>query len=159
MIHPVSLSSCSNKVFMISTYGMYCTQSFAVLDWWVTFSFLISSFDRVCLTWVYPIPLASWYFLDLNLCSCNCCSSLISSSLRIWFSRALLSFPKSTPFSPVNIKFFDFWKNDEISLIVKAASTKKCFLSALDIALPEIICVTVFGPFTVSTSFQGQILT
>lgn len=77
-----------------------------------------------------------------------------SSALRIWLSGTLLSLAKSSPSSSVNIKFLDFGKNDEINLIVKAESTKKCALSALDIALPENMRVTVFGPYKVFNAFS-----
>ena len=67
----------------------------------------------------------------------NCCSSSISSALRIRFLRALLSIAKYSPSSSVKIKFFDLGKNDEIGLIAKVGSTKKCALSSKALIMPS----------------------
>ena len=73
------------------------------------------------LTWIYPIPLISWYFLDQNLPNqyqkYNCCSS----------SRTLLSLAKSSPSSSVNRKFLYFGENDEIRCWSNVTEGEKIF--------------------------------
>ena len=104
------------------------------------------------------MSLISWYFLDQNLPNQYQITIIIVHqfiiALRICFSRTLLTLAKSSISLSVNITFLDFGKNNEISLIVKAASTKKCVLSAVDIALPENMCVMVFGLCTLSNAFS-----